>query len=547
MINKIFKNPFLKNSAGRPISAYTLIVAVAVFLTITANQTFFVQVMQVYSWQSYTLFLVSLGLVLIGLLSLVLALITHRLFFKALLIFFVMISAMTGHFTDTYGTVYDVNMLQNALQTDQKESKDLINLLFITRILVLGILPSFLIYKLRLSYPKGVKKTAMYQLLFMAGCVVMVILPILANSKVYASFFREHKPLRYYTNPITPIYSVIKFAKSEYKKLSRPSELTYHAKDAVLVRQARTKPRLMLLIVGETARADHINLNGYPRVTLPKLTELKNKERFYNFHNVMSCGTSTAYSVPCMFSYLGAKDYDVDTASYHENVLDTLHRMNVSLLWRDNNSDDKGVMTRLMPYYQNYRTADTNTVCHTAYQECRDVGMLVGLDKYIDNNKNKDILIILHQMGNHGPAYYKRYDDEFNQFLPTCQNNELAKCEPQALYNAYDNALLATDDFIFQGIGLLKKYQDNYETAMLYLSDHGESLGENGIYLHGMPNAFAPTQQKHIPAFLWLGADVPFDPTDEYKTLSHDNITPTLLKFFDINAQITGSQQAFIE
>lgn len=145
--------------------------------------------MQVYPWQSYTLFLVSLGFVLIGLLSLVLALITHRLFFKASLIFFVMVSAMTGHFTDTYGTVYDVNMLQNALQTDQKESKDLINLLFITRILVLGILPSFLIYKLRLSYPKGVKKTAMYQLLFMAGCVVMVILPILANSKVYASFF----------------------------------------------------------------------------------------------------------------------------------------------------------------------------------------------------------------------------------------------------------------------------------------------------------------------------------------------------------------------
>lgn len=532
----------------RPVPAYGLIIVVACFLTITANQTFFKQVSQVYPLQSHAFFLLSLGLVLIGLLSLIFAL-THRVIFKAVLIFFILISSVTAYFTDTYGTVYDVTMLQNALQTDQKETKDLLNGLFILRVLFFGFLPSFLIYQLNIAYPKGIKKTLIYKVGFIAFSVALVILPIFANSKVYASFFRVHKPLRYYTNPVTPIYSVVKLSKNEYKKLTAPKEITYHANDAVQFRTVNErKPRLMLLVVGETARANHVNFNGYQRITFPKLTELKNQgEPFYNFGNVMSCGTSTAYSVPCMFSYLGEKDYDVDTAVYQENVLDTLHRMNVNLLWRDNNSDDKGVMTRLQPYYQNYRNNDVNTICHTDYQECRDNGMLVGLDNYIDENKNKDILIILHQMGNHGPAYYKRYDEQFNQFQPVCQNNELAKCEQQALFNAYDNALLATDDFIFQGINLLKNYQENYDTALFYISDHGESLGENGIYLHGMPKAFAPIEQKHIPAFLWLGKNSPFKHTDENTELTHDNITPTLLKFFDVKSQKTEGKQAFIE
>lgn len=540
---------FFKTQRQRQIPAYALIIVVAFFLTTTANQTFFKQVLQVYPLQSHLFFLLSLGLVLIGLLSFLFALITHRVIFKAILIFFILISSVTGYFTDTYGTVYDITMLQNALQTDQKETKDLLNTLFIFRVVLFGILPSLLIYQLNVVYPKGIKKPLIYKVGFMALSLALVILPIIANSKVYASFFRVHKPLRYYTNPITPIYSVIKLSKIKYKKLTAPKQMIYHAKDAIQSRTSQQrKPRLMIFVVGETARANHVNFNGYERITFPQLTRLKNQgESLYNFGKVKSCGTSTAYSVPCMFSYWGAKDYDMDTAIYQENVLDTLHRLNIKVLWRDNNSDDKGVMSRLQPYYQNYRNADVNTICHAEYQECRDIGMLVGLDKYINANQNKDILILLHQMGNHGPAYYKRYDEKFNQFLPICQNNELAKCEQQALFNSYDNALLATDDFIFQSIKLLKNYQDNYDTALLYLSDHGESLGENGIYLHGMPNAFAPIEQKHIPAFLWLGQNSPFKSIDENTELSHDNIMPTLLKFFDVNSQKNTHQKAFIE
>lgn len=539
----------MMNSANPPkrsIRAHTLIAIVALFLTITANYTFFAKVVQVYPFGEHMLFVISLFLVLFGLFSLLFTLFGNRFILKGVLILFVLISSITGHFTDTYGTVYDTNMLQNALQTDQKESADLFNLIFGLRILLLGLVPSWLIFKSRIIYPQGIKKSILYTLLMVVASLAFVLLPILANSKVYASFFRVHKPLRYYTNPITPIYAVVKLGKIEYKKFAAPKELIMHATDAKQIKTDR-KPRLMIFVVGETARADRVNLNGYARTTFPNMTELKNRgERFYNFQNVMACGTSTAYSVPCMFSHLGADKYNVDMAVYQENALDTLHRVGVNLLWRDNNSDDKGVMTRLQDFYQNYRTNQTNSICNDEFDECRDSGMLVGLDEYIQN-RNADTLILLHQMGNHGPAYYKRYDEQFAKFTPVCTDNELAKCQIQSLYNAYDNALLATDDFLYQSIELLKKYQSNYEVAMLYVSDHGESLGEKGIYLHGMPNAFAPIEQKHIPAFLWLGQDVPFDSNDEKIHLSHDAITPTLLKFFDVQTQAIDGKTAFIK
>lgn len=533
--------------ANRQINAHTLIAIVALFLTLTANYTFFEQVSKVYPPAEQWLFFGSLFLVLFGLLSLVMTIISNRFILKGILIFFLMVSSITGYFTDTYGTVYDTNMLQNALQTDQKESADLFNIVFVLRILLLGVLPSILVAKIKVNYPKGIKKIILNKALLIIASLAFVLLPILANSKVYASFFRVHKPLRYYTNPITPIYAVIKLGKIEYKQLTAPKELIMHATDATSIKTADRKPRLMIFVVGETARADRVNLNGYQRTTFPQLTQLKNSnERFYNYQNVMACGTSTAYSVPCMFSYLGADNYNVDMAVYQENALDTLDRLGVRLLWRDNNSDDKGVMNRLQARYQNYRTSETNTICHSEYGECRDSGMLVGLEQFINQQKT-DTLILLHQMGNHGPAYYKRYDEKFNQFTPVCTDNELAKCEIQSLYNAYDNALLATDDFIYQSIELLKRHQQDYEVAMLYVSDHGESLGEKGIYLHGMPNAFAPIEQKHIPAFLWLGQDVPFESNDEKIHLSHDAITPTLLKFFDVQAQAIDGKAAFIK
>lgn len=187
-----FKNRFLTFSpkfiVKNGISAHFLIFLVALFLGVTANYTFFKQVAQVYPISSHFLFLVSLFLVLFGLLSFLMLLISNRFVLKGVLVAFLILSSITGYFTDTYGTVYDTNMLQNALQTDQKESADLFNIIFLLRVLLLGILPSFIVIKLKINYPKGIKYIILNKILLIFVSLALVFLPILANSKVYASF-----------------------------------------------------------------------------------------------------------------------------------------------------------------------------------------------------------------------------------------------------------------------------------------------------------------------------------------------------------------------
>lgn len=200
----------------------------------------------------------------------------------------------------------------------------------------------------------------------------------------------------------------------------------------------------MVFVVGETVRADHIGLNGYARNTTPLLSK---QSDIYSFKDASSCGTSTAYSVPCMFSYANRKTYDPDSASYNENVLDTLHKQGVNVVWRDNNSSAKGVADRVT--FEDYKTAALNPDCDI---ECRDIGMLDGFDKLVKSGSSqketpKDTLILLHQMGNHGPAYFKRYPKDFAEYQPVCMTNELSKCDNQSVINGYDNAIRYTDYF----------------------------------------------------------------------------------------------------
>ena len=283
------------------------------------------------------------------------------------------------------------------------------------------------------------------------------------------------------------------------------------------------------MVVGEAARADHFSLNGYEKETNPLLQ----KQNIINFSNFYSCATSTAQSLPCMFSPLKRVEYSHNKFIRIENVIDVLNRAKIAILWVDNNSDPKGVMDRFS--YIGYKNFKCN-------EECRDIGMLKLLPNFITQNKNKDIFIVLHQMGNHGPAYYKRYPNDFEKFKPVCKTNQLENCSKESIKNAYDNALLYTDYFLNNVIEFLKKYQKNFEVGLFYVADHGESLGENGIYLHGLPYFMAPQAQKHVGAFLWFGnnfsgINLKKLKNNKNKPYSHDYIFSTLLGLFDIKTK----------
>ena len=260
------------------------------------------------------------------------------------------------------------------------------------------------------------------------------------------------------------------------------------------------------------------------------------EKRLISYSNISACGTSTAISVPCMFAFAGREDFDPDEAEHTENVLDILKRAGVNVLWRDNNSDSKGVASRIA--HDDYKSSEINTLCDT---ECRDTGMLVGLQEYIDASEG-DVLIVLHQMGSHGPAYYKRYPKEFEHFKPACRSAELSTCSIEEITNAYDNSILYTDYFLSRVIELLKQNTPKYETTMFYVSDHGESLGEAGIYLHGLPYMFAPEAQIKVPVIVWAGSssDIDYERSLQLKTQanSHDALFATLLQTFETHTDL---------
>ncbi|MDX2374270.1 phosphoethanolamine--lipid A transferase [Psychrobacter sp. PP-21] len=542
------KTHFLSQPYHREVNLSYLLITTALYLVATANTGFFEQVLNVYPFIKNIGFILSITGVLFGLMWLVLQLLCYRQIAKPVLITLLITAAICGYFTDAYGTIFDTNMLINSMETDQAEAMGLFTPSLVIRVLILGVLPAFIISKIRL-------KRFTWQLSILQKTVTLILsIAVIAACLLpfgdqYASFFRQHKEVRSYANPITPIYSMLKLGENYIKELRRPDTFTLHATDArrLTPDNSIAKPKLMVFVVGETARADHFGLNGYTRNTTPLLSK---QSDLYSFQNAVSCGTSTAYSVPCMFSYANRTDYDIDTAKYNENVLDTLNKQGVNVIWRDNNSSSKGVADRVT--FEDYKTADTNPKCDV---ECRDIGMLDGFDKLVKSGSSqkemaKDTLILMHQMGNHGPAYYQRYPKEFEAYNPVCMTNELSKCDAQSVINGYDNAIRYTDYFLSNVIDTLKPYEQDYDVVMVYISDHGESLGEDNIYLHGLPYKFAPDAQKHVPTIVWSPNSNSID-TESLSSMvnqpvSHDFITPTLLSFFGITTdEIKGASTFF--
>lgn len=526
------------------ISQAKLIFFTSLFFILFDNYTFFDNLFTVYPITPSNIgFLISSILVLLFLTILVFILISSKYTIKYTLILVILISSFTTYFMNSYGTVIDTEMIRNTLQTDLKESLDLFSTRLVFYFIVFGLFPSYLIYIVHIE-DKTLKQEISSKIKLIALSLLIISSCLFIYSKHYTSFFREHKSLRYNTNPTYWIYSVGKYISNSFTATS--GKLKCIGADANIIEDNDSKKELVILVVGETARADHFSLNGYDKETNPLLKE----EDIVNFSNMYSCGTSTAVSVPCMFSVFDKSDYDYNKGINTENVLDVLkHTGDVSILWRDNNSNSKGVALRVD--YEDYKSPKTNTICNNG--ECRDEGMLIGLNDYINKHKDEDVLIILHQMGNHGPAYYKRYPKEFEKFKPACKTNQLEECSKEEINNAYDNALLYTDYFLSKTINFLKGYDKEYSTTMIYMSDHGESLGENGIYLHGMPYFMAPDAQTNVASLIWIGEnmkkEINYEKLKQKKSnkYTQDNLFHILLGLFEVKTSLYSEKKDFID
>lgn len=506
------------------------ILLVALFIMVTGNYSLFKNILSVYPLVPGNLpFLFSLTAFFSLFTVIWLLLICHGRATRWVLALYLLAASQAGYYMDQYGVVLDKVMIDNIFHTNFQEAAGLMSFELLMRTILFGALPVWWLFR---KTPQQLSLRAEWSaklalLVMLLAALLSVVAPFTSG---YASFLREHKVVRTYSNPLYFTYSLIGYLRSQWKT---QDDGVLHATtpDATEI-GPKEKNELIILVVGEAARADRFSLNGYARETNPELA----RQGVVSFRNVSSCGTSTGVSVPCMFSVLTREEFDADKAAHMENVLDVLYRIGVRILWRDNNSDSKGVATRMR--YENYRVSPPNKVCNP---ECRDEGMLEGLDKFVAETRNEDILIVLHQMGNHGPEYYKRYPKNFERYQPVCASSELRDCGKEQIDNAYDNAILYTDHFLARVIEFLKKYDGDYETAMLYVSDHGESLGEHNLYLHGAPYLIAPEAQTHIPAVLWMGRhfDYSIDQMRRYRDqpLSQNDLFCLMLGAFEVTSE----------
>lgn len=479
------------------------------------------------------LFLSSCAVFLIALFNIIFSLLAVKNVLKPILIIIVICSALTSFFMDSYGVMIDASMLQNVVETDSSEAFELVSFSFAIHLLLWGLLPAWIIYKIDIQHGTFLRQ-AMINVFSILMSILAIGLVATFFYQDYASTFRNHREFRSLINPTNFILAVDKTIRNQFEQAKiEIVPISQHVSLGAIASNKKHRT-ITIFVAGETARAQEFHLDGYARQTTPLL---ETQADLINFTHVSSCGTATATSLPCMFSKFSRDNYDNDKGHGYESLLDVVAATGTDVLWRDNNSGCKGVCDRVKQ--ENVVHLNMPELCND--KECFDEVLLNNLQQILSTSDH-DLFIVLHQKGSHGPAYYQRVPKAFEKFTPVCQTTELQDCPQQEITNAYDNTILYTDYVLDKVIGFLKAQSEQTNTAMIYVSDHGESLGEKNMYLHGAPYFMAPDEQTHVPMLMWLSdsfvSDYQIDrsclvaKTDS--ALSHDNLFHSVLGMLNI-------------
>ncbi|MDM9628576.1 phosphoethanolamine--lipid A transferase [Rhizobium sp. S152] len=520
--------------ARRPeIGSITLCFITTLYLLLVTNRSFWTAAYGYFASDRF-----AFVLFVIGISAAAMAIITAfsaKYITKPFLILFVLSASAGSWFTDQFGVIIDKEMIRNAAVSTGAETGHLITARFVTHMLLTGILPSLLIVWVRIRHRPFFQKLAHNTGVILA-CLAVFAAVGFGDYRAFAGIGRAHKDLLDRLNPFVPITSTIRFAVSSGKEADIVAEPL--GTDARRVNTTGlSKPRVTIIITGETARADDFSLGGYKKKTNPELE----KQNVVYFPNTTSCGTATAVSLPCMYSVYTRTAYTHTKGLATQNLLDVLTHAKVDVTWLDNDTGSYHVTDRV-DYTYLPKSGDPR-FCKDG--ECLDEILLDKVDNWLANVKG-DSVLVLHQLGSHGPAYYARYPDEYRRFVPDCRANDFGSCTPEEITNAYDNTILYTDHVVSTVIDKLKQHAASVAGAVVYVSDHGESLGENGIYLHGTPYIIAPSEQTHVPFLTWVGDDLAKSAGYDMSCMakhaaeprSHDNFFHSVLGLMDVATKV---------
>lgn len=513
------------------LSLESVILLTSLFFTLFSNLSFWQRALPepLAQWK----FALSLFLVVTAVHAFLLGLVVNRWVAKPLLSLLLLVTSIAAYYMHAYGIYLNTDMMRNVLQTDGRETSELLSAGLLLPIMS-AMVPIALLWRVRIRRRRwtralGIRAAFLFAALLAGGAGALL------SFQDLSSLMRNQKEVRYLVTPANYLVSLSQVLLADPPGVKAP-RAPIGTDARLLPAAAGGKPRLLVVVVGETARAQNWGLNGYARNTTPELA----RAGVVNFSDVTSCGSSTEVSLPCMFSPYGRRNYDRGEIEGHQSVLHVLQRAGIPVLWRDNQSGCKGVCEGLA--FDRLTDATNADLCNG--KRCLDEILIQDLETRIQPGGG-DRIVVLHQLGNHGPNYFERYPARFREFTPTCETPELGKCSREQIVNAYDNALLYTDHFLAATIGRLKRMQ-GYDTAMIYVSDHGESLGENGLYLHGVPYAIAPEEQIRVPMVMWFSPSFARDNHLDLACLrqratqpaSHDHLFSSLLGLMRVGTSV---------
>ncbi len=537
-VHLLAQEPFTITTTVEPVLLVT-----SAFFALAANRPFFALALRGHeagapdTWG----FVLAVTALLVALHFVLLALVCNRWTLKPVLAPLIVTSALASYFIAHYGVFFDATMMRNVLHTQVAEARELLSPALLSHLALYGLAPLVLLWRVRVERTP-LLRAALTRAAWLSAALAVGVAALLNVFQPFASLMRNHREVRYLITPGNVLVALATVIGRETRAAAAPRQpIGLDAKPGSAMRR---KPLVVVLVVGETARAANWGLNGYARETTPQLTALP----VINFPNVTSCGTNTEVSLPCMFAPRGRRDYDEARIRGSESVLHVLARAGVAVHWRDNQSGCKGVCEGL--YHDSVQALNAPGLCSGG--QCLDEGLLHGLEQRLTAAQGTQLLV-LHQLGNHGPSYFRRYPPPFARFVPACNRDDLAQCTRQEIINAYDNALLYTDHVLAQLITQLAAHAESVDSLLLYVSDHGESLGEGGLFLHGMPYAIAPDVQTQVPMVMWLstgaassvGLDTACLRRQARTALSHDNLFHTLLGLFDVHTRLYESRLDF--
>lgn len=430
---------------------------------------------------------------------------------KFLLILFFIINAIAVYFVNAYGVIIDESMIGNVLNTKFEESSSFFSIKLVVYLLFFGILPSIYIFK------ANIIKVTLKQFFVTVGLALLFILTLVAiNASNVLWIDKNSKTLGGLAMPWSYTVNLTLFNVHNYQKNKKEILLP----NAIIKDNQKS---VVILVIGESARSENFSLYGYDKNTNPLLSKIPNLAHF-------SANSSATYTTAGVKSILE----HTQTDDLYEILPNYLNRNNVDVVWRTSNWGEPPI------HLTNYQNRDyLKPKCQG--EGCNyDEVLLTGLKEQILASTKNKILIVLHTSTSHGPTYSQKYPPRFETFKPVCNSVELGNCSHTELINAYDNTIVYTDYILSKVIEDLKGLKD-YKSAMIFVSDHGESLGENNLYMHGIPLSMAPKQQYEIPFIVWVSENSARQ-IKPNKMLSQGHVFHSVLNFLNIQSSIYNEE-----